>query len=317
MKKQPYFLISGLVIIISIILICGYSFKTEDKGKVLIENDTLVFRMAVNGHEEHPSTQGAEVFVDLVEKRTNGEVKILLYDENDIGSENNITEQIEFGGIDFAIVSALYLIDYVDRMKDLLSPEVFKDTEDMMNALNNDIIGGELKESFKNEKINILGWYQGSSCGISHEVPSIDELVGKKVRVPERQLMINEISSIRFFPVPAKVEEINNYLKSDYIEAAEEELLEYYYHSTDKIVKYFTFTSWIMLPEAIIASNTAMKQLTVEQQMIIAEAAKESSEFERLQIQATEEKVMKELKEKGVIFHEADPACLEIESYFY
>jgi TRAP-type C4-dicarboxylate transport system substrate-binding protein len=261
--------------------------------------------MAVNGHPEYPSRKAAEFFVNLVEERTNGKVKIFLYNEDQFGYEKNITEQIEFGGIDFAIVNSLYLVDYVERMENLLAPNVFKDVEDMMNALNNDPIESQLKESFKNEKINILAWYQGSSRGISHKVASIDDLINKKVRVPESQLMINKISSISFLPVPVNVEEVNNYLKLNYIDAAEEELLEYYYEDTNKVAQNFTFTPWVMLPEVIISSNTAIKQLTMEQQGIIAEAAKESVEFERLQIQIIEQKVIKELKEQDVIFSEA------------
>jgi TRAP-type C4-dicarboxylate transport system substrate-binding protein len=94
-------------------------------------------------------------------------------------------------------------------------------------------------------------------------------------------------------------------LKLNYIDAAEEELLEYYYEDTNKVAQNFTFTPWVMLPEVIISSNTAIKQLTMEQQGIIAEAAKESVEFERLQIQIIEQKVIKELKEQDVIFSEA------------
>jgi TRAP-type C4-dicarboxylate transport system substrate-binding protein len=273
--------------------------------------------MAVNGNEEYPSRKAAEFFVNLVEQQTKGKVKIFLYNEDEFGYEKNITEQIEYGGIDFAIVSSLYLVNYVDRMEELLAPNVFKDVDDMMDVLNNDPIESQLKESFKNEKINILAWYQGSSRGISHKVASIDDLIGKKVRVPESQLMINKMSSSSFLPVPVNIGEVNNYLKSNYIDAAEEELLEYYYHSTNKVAKNFTFTPWVMLPEVIISSNTAIKQLTMEQQKIISEAAKESVKFERLQIQIAEKKVIKELKEKDIIFSEAEQSYFKEENTFF
>ena len=65
----------------------------------------LILRYAENQPEDYPTTQAALAFADLVAQRTNGRVKVLVYSGGELGAEQSVIQQMQFGGIDFSRVS--------------------------------------------------------------------------------------------------------------------------------------------------------------------------------------------------------------------
>lgn len=305
MKLGKIRILAIVIAIVIIVFVLSDMNKYEEMDNQKIEDGQLIFRMAESRCAEHPTTIASKKFTELVEERTDGKVKIILYNSSELGNETNILEQIEFGGIDFARVSTLYMSDYLGEVDVLLLPNIFNSQEHMDKALSNEV-GIELIEKLKIEKINILSWYRGSARGIYSNDTMIDDLEGKKIRVPECQIKMDEISMFNASPIPAKIEDVYEYIQSGYIQGAEGDLLEYYYNSNYEVAKSFVYTPWAMVPEALVASNTAMKQLTPIQQQIIIEAAKESMDFEKKQIEEKEKEVIKELTKSGVDFIDID-----------
>ena len=65
----------------------------------------LILRYAENQPEDYPTTQAALAFADLVAQRTDGRVKVLVYSGGELGAEQSVIQQMQFGGIDFSRVS--------------------------------------------------------------------------------------------------------------------------------------------------------------------------------------------------------------------
>ena len=82
------------------LLLCGCGPAPENAGHPL-----LVLRYADNQPEDYPTTKAAQHFAQLVEERTQGKICIRLYCNGELGNENQVLEQVQFGGIDMARVS--------------------------------------------------------------------------------------------------------------------------------------------------------------------------------------------------------------------
>ena len=67
----------------------------------------LILRYAENQPEDYPTTQAALAFADLVAERTEGRVKVVVYSGGELGAEQSVIEQMQYGGIDFARVSQI------------------------------------------------------------------------------------------------------------------------------------------------------------------------------------------------------------------
>lgn len=302
MKKRSIIII--IVCIVAFVSILIGVRKSEENYKYKVKEGQLVFRMADHQMTEYPSNEGVREFAKLVEERTNGDVKILIYDENALGTEADLVEQVAFGGLDIARVSSIYMSDYVSLMNTFLLPRLFADKNEMIRVLYNEEISIRLKEAYKSEKINILAWYPGSTRGIFYKQSSFEALFKEKIAVPENKMKINEISLLGFLPVPSNEANVNSYLNSNYIEGAEGALLDYYFNKNYEKAGNFTYTPWSIIPEAIIMSNMAIKKLTNEQQEIIREVASETAILISDMTTKKEAIVLKELSNAGIVFYD-------------
>ena len=58
----------------------------------------LILRYAENQPEDYPTTQAALAFADLVAERTEGRVKVVVYSGGELGAEQSVIEQMQYGG---------------------------------------------------------------------------------------------------------------------------------------------------------------------------------------------------------------------------
>lgn len=295
------YIILAILSIIACVLIWELGRHTEIKSDFQQPEGQLVFRMAEHRSEDHPTNEGAHIFAQLVEERTDGKVKILIYDGYALGDEASIIEQIGFGGIDFARVCGVYLDEYADEMSTLCLPGLYDNNEMMMTVFNDETVGTIISEVLKNEKINVLTWYPGSTRGIYYDQYDFRALNSGKLAIPKSQMKITEMEAMGFQPIPTIQDNINSYLNGDYVEGAEGELLDYYYNKSYNQSKYFTQTE-SRIPEAFVVSNTALKQLTVEQQQIVMQAAYDAGIITARLIQEKEEEILNILELLGCHF---------------
>ena len=94
-----------------------------------------VFTYAENQSEDYPTTKGALKFSELVWEKTSGRIKILVKSGSELGSENEVTNQMQYGGIDFARVSIAIISDSIPEMNVLQMPYLYNDSEHTWNKL--------------------------------------------------------------------------------------------------------------------------------------------------------------------------------------
>ena len=296
------------IIILTIIaggLIWHLGSHTETTSKYVVPEGQLIFRMAEHRSADHPTNEGVQLFADLVEERTEGGVKILIYDGHALGDEASIIEQIGYGGIDFARIGGVYLDEYMEEMHTLCLPGLYDNNEELMAVFEDETISTQISETLKNEKINVLTWYPGSTRGIFYSDASMDHLNRGKIAIPKSQMKILEFEFMGFQPIPSVQEYVNSYLDGGYVQGVEGELLDFYYYKSYNNSSHFTRTE-SRIPEAIVASNAAWNQMTVEQQQLVAQTAKEVGLLTSQRIREEESDVQLSLEASGIIFDDIE-----------
>ena len=104
----------------------------------------LILRYAENQPEDYPTTQAALAFADLVAERTEGRVKVVVYSGGELGAEQSVIEQMQYGGIDFARVSLSQLAEYQPALSVLQLPFLYTDAPQMWRGVGGGIGGGFL-----------------------------------------------------------------------------------------------------------------------------------------------------------------------------
>ena len=82
----------------------------------------LILRYAENQPEDYPTSKAAKAFAELVAQHTDGRVKVLVYSGAELGAEQSVIQQMQFGGVDFSRVSLSQLAEYEPELSVLQLP---------------------------------------------------------------------------------------------------------------------------------------------------------------------------------------------------
>ena len=91
----------------------------------------LILRYAENQPEDYPTSKAAKAFAELVAQRTDGRVKVLVYSGAELGAEQSVIQQMQFGGVDFSRVSLSQLAEYEPALSVLQLPYLYEDASQM------------------------------------------------------------------------------------------------------------------------------------------------------------------------------------------
>ena len=123
-----------LLILVLCLLLAGCGQSKEAKNV-----PQLILRYADNQPEDYPTTKAAEYFAQLVEERTHGKIVIRVYANGELGDENSVLEQVQFGGIDLTRVSMGTLAEFFPDVEVLQLPYLYDDADHMWRVLDGNI----------------------------------------------------------------------------------------------------------------------------------------------------------------------------------
>lgn len=149
----------------------------------------LILRYAENQPEDYPTSKAARAFAELVAQRTDGRVKVLVYSGAELGAEQSVIQQMQFGGVDFSRVSLSQLAEYEPELSVLQLPYLYSDAEQMWRVLDGSI-GDEFLAMLDGMDLVGLSWFDAGvrSFYTREKVTGLDDLQGLTIRVPEVQL---------------------------------------------------------------------------------------------------------------------------------
>ena len=286
-----------------VLLFCFFAYLSgcDIQEKETEQIPDFVLTYAENHSEKYPTVQGALKFAELVEERTNGKVLIQVKFNGQLGTQQQMVNQMKFGGIDFARVSLSSISDDLPKLNVLQLPFLYEDSEHMWEVLDGEI-GKQFWESFYELNLVPLSWYDAgarSFYSVKRPIRSVEDIVGMSIRVQESQMMRDMISLLGGNPVDLAYTEVYSSFETGKIDAAENSLPSYQVSEHCKIAKYYILDEHTRVPDIQLISGRTWEKLSEEYQKIILECAKESAEYEKQLWKEQEELSRKEAIEQG------------------
>lgn len=195
---------------------CGHQPVQEQQGA------ELILRYAENQPEDYPTTQAALAFADLVAQRTDGRVKVLVYSGGELGAEQSVIQQMQFGGIDFSRVSLSQLAEYEPALSVLQLPYLYTDADQMWRVLDG-TIGDEFLSTLESLELTGLSWFDAGVRSIytRQKVTGLADLQGLTIRVQESDMMSEMITDLGAKPVKVVYSKVYAALHNGEIDGAE------------------------------------------------------------------------------------------------
>lgn len=264
----------------------------------------LILRYAENQPEDYPTSKAARAFAELVAQRTGDRVKVLVYSGAELGAEQSVIQQMQFGGVDFSRVSLSQLAEYEPELSVLQLPYLYSDAQQMWRVLDGDI-GDEFLAMLDGMDLVGLSWFDAGvrSFYTREKVTGLDDLQGLTIRVQESDMMSEMILDLGAKPAQVVYSRVYAALHNAEIDGAENNWPSYEAMGHYEVAPYFLKDEHARVPELQLASEAAMEKLAELDEHfpdIIRTCGKESALAERRLWAEREASAEKHMREWGV-----------------
>ena len=242
-----------------------------------------VFSYAENQAADYPTSLGAYRFAELVEERTGGRIKIMVWPDGELGVERDVIRQMQFGGVDFARVSLSQLAEYIPEFNALQMPYLYTDSGHMWRVLDGEIGDTFLGKVSAYELVG-LSWYDAGARNFYtalKPITALEDMQGMRIRVQESELMADMVEALGATAVPGDYADVYANIERGIVDGAENNWPSYESMSHYEVAGYFTVDEHTRVPEMQLCSAHTWEKLSGEDREILLECAKESALYER------------------------------------
>lgn len=245
-------------------------------------------------------------FKQKVEELSKGKIKIDIQASGVLGSENDVLDTMLGGGGTIAMsrISAFALTPYGGEKSKLLSiPYTFVNREHFWNFATSELAPEFLLEPH-DKGSGVRGLFYGEE-GFRHfftvkPVKSMEDLKGMKIRVSNDPVMNGMVKGLGASPTVVSFGELYSALQTGVVDGAEQPIANYKSNAFQEVAPNLILDGHTLGAIQVIITDAAWDKLSKEHQDIITEAGKYASEFNRKISADAEDKVLVELKAKGV-----------------
>ncbi|MDR1251530.1 MAG: TRAP transporter substrate-binding protein [Treponema sp.] len=270
-------------------------------GRQQAGGGTRVYRLADNQPDGYPTVLGDLAMAKYVEEKTNGAIKIEVYNNSVLGDEKTTIEQTQTGDIHFIRVGLNPLSSINPVMNALAMPFLFRDRDHMFKVLDGPI-GQELLESLQQQNLLGLCWLDAGFRNFYNSkkaVGSPADMAGLKIRVQESALMMDMIRFLGASPTPMAYAEVYPGIQNGIIDGAENNWPSYITAAHFEVAKYFTVDGHMASPEMILINTGVWNSLSAAEKQIIKEGALEGARVERAAWLEAEQRYERQAREAG------------------
>ncbi|WP_445679429.1 TRAP transporter substrate-binding protein [Radicibacter daui] len=269
-----------------------------------------VLKLGHLANEQNVWHKAALKFAEEVSKRTNGEVEVQVFPNEQLGKETDLIKGIQLGIVDFTITGET-LQNWAPSAALLAVPYAIRDLDHLDH-----VVGGPVGEAIAKEiqdktQLVPLTYFARGPRNLTSNRPikTPADLNGFRMRVPNVPLFVDVWQALGASPVPMAFSEVFTALQSNTIDGQENPLALIKSASFNEVQKYVNRTehvrSWIYL----VTGERTMKKLSPEQQEAVREAAKVAHDYERPLFLADEKQLEVDLKSAGMEFVDSDQAA--------
>ena len=285
----------------AVLCLCVFLLKNQGEAKTRSVQPEYIFTYAENQPEDYPTTQAAKYFGDLLKEETDGRIWITLYSGGALGTEDQVIDQLRYGGIDFARISVMSLAEEIPYLNVLQLPYLYRDADHMWRVLDG-AIGEECMAGLSSSGLEGLAWYDAGARHIynsKYPVERLEDMNGLRLRTAPSALMKNMVKALGAQPVSMEYSDVYAALETGEIDGAENNLPSYDTMKHYEYAPYLTLTSHNRIPELHLMSSETWKKLSKNDQDLVKKCAKKAALYERELWAEKEKDLLETLKQKG------------------
>ena len=243
----------------------------------------------------------AEKFKELIEQRSNGNIKIQIFHSASLGNETEILQQVQMNTVQMAIITGGPFDTFDPIVRVVNYPFLFKNNEQADQILDGPL-GAQILKSLESSGFKGLCFSENGFRNLTNNkrpVKSPEDIKGLKIRVMASTIHKAIWQDLGANPTPMPWP-IYTELEQGVIDGQENPLWVMEVYKFYEIQKYMTLTRHVYSFHIDVASLKWWKTLDSKTQDMIQKAMYEAAVFQRKQNRDNNAARLKFLKEKGM-----------------
>ena len=298
----------------TIFLIACRENKKEEVRKIQIGFTTAAI-------DSDPYYIFAKNFSEIVDKKTNGRIKIEVKGGGQLGQEGEMFTGMQIGTTDMAVMTNAYVSGYIPAAGLFDLPFIFKNNEEAAWILDGKL-GTEVLNEYEKFGIKALAYGEGGFrhlVTLKNQVRKPEDFKGLKIRCMETESYIATYAALGTNAVPMAWSETITGLQQGTIDGLDIPISVIYANGFSDIAKDLNLTGHFYSPLIICMSKKIFDSFDKNDKKILIESAKEAGQICRDFNKNSESKMLEEMKAQGMeIIDDVDiPAFQNILKDFY
>jgi len=305
-KKVLSLIVHLTVFVCSLLIFTGNSYAASPATISL--SKTYNWKMTAFFPAGHNENKQLVQFIDTLNKRTNGAVKVSLY-ESTLGSPNDHWDMLKNNAVQLAFLAEGYSVGRMPVGSLLNLPFEFNNMADMYKTYAEWLKAGHLKEMTDNFKVVFYKPTMFQHFFFRNKkVTKLEDFKGLKLRVPEVPIYIAFYKGLGSLPTPMAITEVPTALQQKTVDGQDNGAIITYDFGFHQFQKYMTRANQIYSGSQLLISKKKFDSLTDAQKQIVMTAAKNAGIAQVKMNREMVEGYYKEMAASGVEVIDATPA---------
>ncbi|WJR77296.1 TRAP transporter substrate-binding protein [Bradyrhizobium sp. NP1] len=265
----------------------------------------ITLKAATITPENFPYVDGFRSWKNAIESRTGGDVDFQIYHTAQLGDERTINEGILAGAIHIGVGAGAWA-GFVPAYNVVELPFLIRDMAQMY-SLADGALGVKIGEQAASKGFKVLAYF---SAGDQHfqtrkaPIQSLADFKGVKMRVIQNRAVIDGFRALGAVPTPLPYPEIYTALQQGTVDGTANDLLTVTLAKFYEVVKFFTWSSYVVEPRPVIMSKAFFESLPADFQAVLSDTAREAAVIERKVFEDRTASAREEAKKNGMTFVE-------------
>ncbi len=265
-----------------------------------VEDRTI--KLAFVNVQESAHGLGAERFAELVDKKSNGKLKVSLYPGGTLGGEAQLAASLQGGILEMSMMGPGLLTGMDKDFGVFDTPFLFDNFKEVDATLDGPVGKRLLDKLPEKGLIGLSYWDHGFRILTNSRRPvaTMEDIKGLKIRVQQIPVFINMFNALGASAVPMPFTELFTALETGAVDGQENPFISVEVTKFYEVQKYASNTRHAYSPLLVLASKKFWDQLSDDERGILLDAANETKPYQRETSRKMDAQAVETLKSDGM-----------------
>jgi len=267
-------------------------------------------KMGLNGPEGHPAVAGMKKFAETVAAKSGGKIKVNLFLNGSLGSDQAVVSALKGGTIELAVMNSGILASEAKELAIFDFPFLFANEKES-DAIVDGPVGKKMHALLEPKGLIGLSYWELGYRQITNSkraVNKVEDLEGLKLRVIPNPINIDWVKALNANPTPMPFPEVYGGLEQKAIDGQENPISVIAANKFWEVQKHIVLSNHQYNPQSVIMSKKVWDSLTPAERKLIDDAADEAAKTQRAESRAAVAANLDLLKKNGMTVTQLPPA---------